>query len=171
MEMKQFTGTKTIKACPMPLGVAEKVLGRKIDVTAVENRESEEGYLVEYEDGYRSWSPKTVFEKAYRISETHIDRMMIEKEDLEKRYMKARRFTFSEKFASLNKDQRYLLRKYADQMESSLYTLIERIGVEKDIEQDRLKTEMELNEKVDEMRGMAKGGGEPSDMSDPVTEP
>lgn len=136
-EMKQFTGTKTIKACPMVLGEAEKVLGgRKIDVTAVENRESEEGYLVEYEDGYRSWSPKTVFEKAYRISETHIDRMMIEKDQLEERYMKARRFTFSEKFASLNEDQRYLLRKYADQMESSLYTLIKRIDVEKGIERD-----------------------------------
>lgn len=135
MEMKQFTGTKTIKACPMVLGEAEKVLGRKIDVTAVENRESEEGYLVEYEDGYRSWSPKAVFEKAYRISETHIDRMMIEREDLEKRFLAGRKFTFSEKFANLQENQKMLLRKQLDAMEAYLYTLCERIGVEDAIQE------------------------------------
>ena len=130
MEMKQFTGTKTIKACPMVLGEAEVVLGRKIDVTAVENRENEEGYLVEYEDGYRSWSPKTVFEKAYRISETHIDRMKIEREGLQARYLAGRKFSFSEKFASLSEHQRALLRKQLDLMETYLYLLSERIGVE-----------------------------------------
>lgn len=128
--MKQFTGTKTIKACPMVLGEAEKVLGRKIDVTAVENRESEEGYLVEYEDGYKSWSPKTVFEKAYRISETYIDRMMIEREGLQARYLTGRKFSFSEKFSSLSEHQRALLRKQLDLMETYLYLLNERIGVE-----------------------------------------
>lgn len=54
LKMTQFTGTKTVKACPMPLGEAEKVLGRSIETSAVENREATEGYLVEYEDGYRS---------------------------------------------------------------------------------------------------------------------
>lgn len=78
LEMTQYTGTKTIMACPMSLGEAEVELGRMIDTSAVENRESTEGYLVEYEDGYRSWSPKEVFEKSYRTSSTHLDRMMIE---------------------------------------------------------------------------------------------
>ena len=39
MEMKQFTGTKTVKACPMTLGEAEKVLNRHIDISSVENRD------------------------------------------------------------------------------------------------------------------------------------
>ena len=50
--MTKYTGTKTVKACPMSLGEAEKVLGRKIDTSAVENREETEGYLVEYAEDY-----------------------------------------------------------------------------------------------------------------------
>lgn len=63
--MKMFIGTKVIKAEPMTMKEAQKVLGRKIatlkPVTVEEN-----GYLVEYKDGYKSWSPKDVFEEAYR---------------------------------------------------------------------------------------------------------
>lgn len=136
MKMIQYTGTKTIKACPMTLGEAEKVLNRHIDSSAVENRDETPGYLVEYgEDGdnYRSWSPKEVFERAYRVSETHIDRMMIEKEEVEKRYLAGRKFTFSDAFSDLSDQQRTLLRKQLDIMESYLYTLCQRIGVEKEI--------------------------------------
>lgn len=130
LEMTKYTGTKTVKACPMSLGEAEKVLGHRIETSAVENREESEGYLVEYEDGYRSWSPKVVFDKAYRVSETHIDRMLIEREDLQARYLAGRRFSFSQEFASLSDKQRNLLLKQLDAMEAYLYLLSERIGVE-----------------------------------------
>lgn len=60
-EMKQYTGTKTVKAMPMTMTKAQKVLGREIKPATVE----EDGYLVEYKDGYMSWSPKSVFEEAY----------------------------------------------------------------------------------------------------------
>ena len=63
--MKMYIGTKVIKAEPMTMKEAQKVLGRKIatlkPVTVEEN-----GYLVEYKNGYKSWSPKDVFEEAYR---------------------------------------------------------------------------------------------------------
>ena len=63
--MKKYIGTKVIKAEHMTMAEAQKVLGRKIatlkPVTVEEN-----GYLVEYKDGYKSWSPKSVFEEAYR---------------------------------------------------------------------------------------------------------
>lgn len=49
--MKQYTGTKTVKAMPMTMTEAQKVLGREFTQSAVE----EDGYLVEYEDGYKSW--------------------------------------------------------------------------------------------------------------------
>lgn len=59
-----YIGTKVIKAEPMTMKEAQKVLGRKIatlkPVTVEEN-----GYLVEYKGGYKSWSPKDVFEEAY----------------------------------------------------------------------------------------------------------
>lgn len=62
--MKKYIGTKVVKAEPMTMKKAQKVLGRKIatlkPVTVEEN-----GYLVEYKDGYRSWSPKSVFDEAY----------------------------------------------------------------------------------------------------------
>lgn len=128
--MKKYTGTKTVNACPMPLGEAEKVLGRKIVTAAVENREQTEGYLVEYEDGYRSWSPKEVFDKAYRASETHVDRMLIEKEGLEARYMKGRKFSFSQEFRKLTEYKRNLLKSQLDHMEAYLYALTHRIELE-----------------------------------------
>lgn len=63
--MKKYIGIKVIKAEPMTIKEAQKVLGRKIatlkPVTVEEN-----GYLVEYKDGYKSWSPKDVFEESYR---------------------------------------------------------------------------------------------------------
>lgn len=130
LQMTQFTGTKTIKACPMSLGEAEKVLGRKIDTSAVENREQEEGYLVEYQDGYRSWSPKAIFEKAYRVSESHIDRMYIEKAEIERRYLHGRQFSFSQRFRQLDEDRRKLLVTQLDTMEKYLYVLSHRIELE-----------------------------------------
>jgi hypothetical protein len=47
--MKEYIGIKRIKAEP-------------------EQREGVDGYKVVYEDGYESWSPKEVFEKAYHES-------------------------------------------------------------------------------------------------------
>ena len=59
--MKQYIGTKVIMAEPMTMKKAQKVLGRELNPAIY----GEEGYLVEYEDGYKSWSPKSVFEGAY----------------------------------------------------------------------------------------------------------
>ena len=129
LKMKQYTGTKTIKACPMKLGEAEKVLGRAIDTSAVENREDQDGYLVEYEDGYRSWSPKAVFEKSYRPSGTYIERILIEHQDLEERYLKGRKYSFTQDFRNLSIEERHLLKEQLDTMEKYLYLLTRRIEV------------------------------------------
>ena len=58
--MKRYVGVKIIQAEPMMLVDAEEKLQRKIKPG------NEEGYLVIYTDGYESWSPKDVFEEAYR---------------------------------------------------------------------------------------------------------
>nr|UWI40314.1 MAG: Protein of unknown function (DUF2829) [Bacteriophage sp.] len=60
--MSMYIGTKVVMAMPMTLTEAQKVLGREIKPATVE----EDGYLVEYKDGYMSWSPKSVFDDAYR---------------------------------------------------------------------------------------------------------
>lgn len=53
--MQKFIGTKIIHAEPAvaPAGVHQSI-------------EGDEGYKVVYEDGYQSWSPKEIFEDAYR---------------------------------------------------------------------------------------------------------
>lgn len=60
---KTYIGTKIIKAVPMTLGDYNTYRGWKIP----DNEDPmTEGYLVEYPDGYESWSPRDVFETAYR---------------------------------------------------------------------------------------------------------
>lgn len=61
--MKQYIGTKIIKAEAMTRG--EYNIKRGWKIPANENPE-DEGFLVEYSDGYISWSPKKQFEEAYR---------------------------------------------------------------------------------------------------------
>ncbi len=61
--MKQYIGTKIIQAEPMTKGAYNAFRGWKIP----ENENpADNGYLVKYPDGYVSWSPKDVFEEAYR---------------------------------------------------------------------------------------------------------
>lgn len=65
--MKQYIGTKIIEAAP-----AIRKGGKVYDLTwpIPKSMEPEElGYRVRYPDGYESWSPKDVFEEAYRPTE------------------------------------------------------------------------------------------------------
>ena len=59
--MKKYIGFKVVKAEPMTMTEAQKVLGRELKPATVE----EDGFLVEYKDGYKSWSPASVFSEAY----------------------------------------------------------------------------------------------------------
>lgn len=86
--MKKFIGTKVIMAEPMTMTEAQKVLGREIKPATVE----EDGYLVEYKDGYKSWSPKSVFEDAYKPAETFLDRLAVEQQGLAEKVDKLRKF-------------------------------------------------------------------------------
>ena len=66
--MKQYIGTKIIEAAP-----AIRKGGKVYDLTwpIPKSMEPEEpGYRVRYPDGYESWSPKDVFEEAYRPTDT-----------------------------------------------------------------------------------------------------
>lgn len=64
--MKQYIGSKMIHARPMNRGDYNGYRGWTIP--AGENPE-DDGYLVRYPDGYESWSPKAVFEAAYRLTD------------------------------------------------------------------------------------------------------
>lgn len=108
-EMKQYIGTKTVKAMPMTMGEAYERKLLKEGVRPSECETDKAGYLVEYEGGYQSWSPADVFDKAYKPSETFVNRMVLELEDLEKRMCKCDNFLSSDEFSALDKLSRALL--------------------------------------------------------------
>ena len=60
--MKEYLGIKKIKAKPMTLGMYNTYRGRLIPVNEDPNAK---GFLVEYSDGYQSWSPEKAFVEAY----------------------------------------------------------------------------------------------------------
>ena len=67
-----YIGTKVIKAVPMTSDEFKKSKGQEVGL-----EENANGYRVQYEDGYVSWSPKNVFERCYRPlsnSEIHLVR-------------------------------------------------------------------------------------------------
>jgi hypothetical protein len=60
--MKEYIGVKLIKAEPMK----KRINVEKSNNDAPEKWEEVDGYRVIYKDGYESWSPKDVFEEAYK---------------------------------------------------------------------------------------------------------
>lgn len=99
--MKKYIGTKQIEAEPMTMGEAYRRGLLHAGRVPSESEKSKAGYYVRYENGYESWSPADVFEKAYRVSDTFIDRLRIERDDLSLRYNKALDFSYSPKFKEL----------------------------------------------------------------------
>lgn len=63
--MKKFIGIKMIEAEPMTAGEAIAKSYLRIKPEEVRPSDEFEGYHVHYPDGYDSWSPKDIFEKAY----------------------------------------------------------------------------------------------------------
>lgn len=64
MEMKTYIGTKIIEAIPA-IRKGSTVYEKDQPIPKSMDPE-QEGYKVRYQDGYESWSPKAVFEEAYR---------------------------------------------------------------------------------------------------------
>lgn len=98
--MKKYVGTKMVKAEPMnELAAVEKGYARKNE----DNHEWREGYHVQYTnpDGsiYDSWSPKSVFEKAYRVAEAPADHIKIQLEELNTSLAKGIEFLANESYA------------------------------------------------------------------------
>lgn len=46
--------------------MTQAYIGTKIVGAWTEEKDGKAGYAVEYDDGYRSWCPKSTFEKHYR---------------------------------------------------------------------------------------------------------
>lgn len=100
--LKQYKGTKTVKAEPMnEFDAIEKGFARANNVGDTWR----EGYHVQYTnpDGstYDSWSPKDVFEKSYQIAEDFKDRLEIEFKELSERFNKLNQYICKNVFAKI----------------------------------------------------------------------
>nr|DAW54613.1 MAG TPA: hypothetical protein [Caudoviricetes sp.] len=132
VKMHKYIGTKVVKAYPCPAW--KNAGGHKV---------GDEGYKVIYEDGYVSWSPKDVFEKHYKKSDTYIDRMKIEYEELQDRRMKL--IDFLEYHRDLINDNEYY------QMTDQLAVMSEYASVLRQrIDYAKLKAEMIMEKKNEE---------------------
>lgn len=129
--MKKYIGTKQVEAEPMMLGEFYNKTGRSPYGDGIEDHEeTEEGYLVRYKDGYESWSPKDVFDEAYKCADTFKDRLYIELAELNDRQAKLNKFFDTETFKNLPMQKQNLLRAQFGAMLAYSQILVERIRVE-----------------------------------------
>lgn len=99
--LKQYIGTKTVKAEPMVKSSAVAKGWARLSEGCL----NDPGYHVQYTnpDGstYDSWSPKDVFEKSYQIAEDFKDRLEIEFKELSERFNKLNQYISKNGFAKI----------------------------------------------------------------------
>lgn len=100
--MKKYIGTKHVEAEPMTMGEAYEKNLLQTGRVPNESEKTKAGYHVKYEDGYESWSPAEPFDKAYKVADTPLDRMVIEYDELKQKIDKLDVFLDSEKFKTLD---------------------------------------------------------------------
>ena len=108
-KMKKYIGTKQIEAEPMTMGEAYEKNLLQAGRVPNESEKTKAGYHVKYEGGYESWSPAEPFEKAYKVADTPLDRMVIEYDELKQKIDKLDVFLDSEKFKTLDEKVKGLL--------------------------------------------------------------
>lgn len=127
--MKKYIGTKTVKAMPMTMGEAYECKLLKEGVRPSECETNKAGYLVEHEGGYQSWSPAEPFDKAYKLSETFLDRLCIEYSELMERAGKCNDFLASDKVKELDRTSQALLSVQSGLMDQYSLVLGDRMAI------------------------------------------
>lgn len=135
-----YLGTKVIHAVPMDRLAYNQLRGWELP--ADENGE-DLGYLVQYADGgspnvpgfdgYVSWSPRDVFERAYDVGirqtpSTFLDRMRTERDDLHADFVKLQTFLASAAIEKIPAIERIDLHDQAVHMHNYLSVLNRRIA-------------------------------------------
>ena len=139
--MSKFIGVKMVEAVPMTAGEAAKK-GYRTPVAESAMDLYIAGYEVTYEDGYKSWCPKDVFERNnVKIIEENIEdivniadnapdfikRMGIEHNELVDKYNKLNAFIFTDYFSTLSEDRRNRMIIQRNIMQAYISILQERI--------------------------------------------
>lgn len=126
--MKKYLGKKEVMASPMSMGEAydRGLLQSNLKSSRVDK--DREGYLVKYDNGYQSWSPKDVFDNSYKVIDTSLDRLYLEFNELSDRYNKLVFFLEKEGARGLVGDVQFgLMEEQRDLMKGYIDILKERI--------------------------------------------
>lgn len=125
--MKKYIGIRNVEAEPMTMGEAfEKELLHKggYQVSKKDNK----GYHVKYDYGYESWLPSEAFEKAYKVADTTLDRVLIEEDMLSDRFMKLYTVLNCDELSKLDSISRAMLDAQCDLMYDYLELLRQRVS-------------------------------------------
>ena len=126
--MKKYIGTKQVEAEPMTMGEAyRRNLLQKGRVPNDSDKDNP-GFYVRYQDGYESWSPAETFNKAYKLADTPLDRMIIEHQELRDKINKLKAIICSKEFCDFDYKQRILLNMQLRSMIEYSFILEERIN-------------------------------------------
>ncbi|WP_397448147.1 crAss001_48 related protein [Pseudomonas sp. NA-150] len=115
--------------------MTQEYIGTKQVTAWPELKDAIEGFAVKYEDGYTSWSPKDVFEKAYigigqvKQHPPHVQRMIGEKAQNDDRLVKLKEFIETPGFRELSSKSQELLTTQVGAMGELSGILAERIAL------------------------------------------
>lgn len=115
-------------ASPMSMGKAydRGLLQSSLKSSRVDK--DKEGYLVKYDNGYQSWSPKDVFDNSYKVIGTPLDMLYLECDELSDKYNKLVFFLEKEGVKEFVGDVQFgLMEEQKDLMKGYIDILKERI--------------------------------------------
>ena len=135
--MKNYIGKKQVKAEPLTLGLFIELTGRDPYNNSKGHEENEPGYIVQYQDGYKSWSPKEVFEKAYHPVDTYLERIELESWEFKENYSKFSKFITSDEFHSICVESQDLMKMQKTIMDNYAAILDIRKSFSLDLSMDR----------------------------------
>jgi hypothetical protein len=135
--METYIGVKMVQAepCSMDQFAGAKNFG---DLSKLSGGKDQHGYRVVYENGYKSWSPKDVFEKAYVLDlpfkndalvemQPHEQRVLEEYEQLNYKHEALTSFIGKKEFEELDVEEQDLLKLQSLTMRMYLNVLGERM--------------------------------------------
>lgn len=126
--MKKYLGKKEVMASPMSMGEAYDRGLLQSCLKSLRINGNKEGYLVKYDNGYQSWSPKDVFDNSYKVVDTPLDRLYLECNDLSDKYNRLVFFLEKEGAKKFVGDVQFgLMQEQIDLMKGYIDILKERI--------------------------------------------
>jgi len=111
MLMKKYIGVKQVEAEPMTRGVYNQFRGWTIPV---DENVNDEGYKIEYPDGYISWCPKEIFDGSH-LALTDPEGTKICQEDVDNFLLVGKECKFGDKTTVMH----YTLRNGYEMVEAS----------------------------------------------------